>query len=202
MGVKVDTSEWTTFIQNIENLQKTQAELFFQMAAKTMAARLLALVIPRTPVGKGTYEMVPRIGKDGTPETYKRNTKYGKKGTVKMKRQTVTAGGTLRRGWTAKTHAQAQSGTGGDATSYAQSLDVKKIGNTYQIEVSNPVEYASYVEFGHRQTPGRFVPAIGKRLKASWVEGKFFLTISEQELQTIAPTILAAELESFLKGAF
>lgn len=202
MGVNVDTSEWDAFLDRIKNLRKQQAEAFFQLAAKTMAARLLALVIPRTPVGKGTFEMVPKMGKDGSPELYKRNTKYGKKGTAKMKRQTVTAGGTLRRGWTAKTHAAAQSGRAGDAVTYAFSLDVNKIGNQYQIEVINPVEYASYVEYGHRQTPGRFVPAIGKRLKASWVEGKFFLTISEQELQAIAPTVLAAELEEFLKGAF
>ena len=27
------------------------------------------------------------------------------------------------------------------------------------------MEYASYVEYGHRQEPGRYVPALGKRLK-------------------------------------
>ena len=36
-------------------------------------------------------------------------------------------------------------------------------------------EYAPHVEFGHRQQPGRYVPAIGKRLKASYVEGQHFL---------------------------
>ena len=36
-------------------------------------------------------------------------------------------------------------------------------------------EYAPHVEYGHRQTPGRFVPAIGKRLKASYVPGQHFL---------------------------
>lgn len=30
-------------------------------------------------------------------------------------------------------------------------------------------KYGKYLEFGHRQTPGRYVPAIGKRLKADWV---------------------------------
>jgi len=37
--------------------------------------------------------------------------------------------------------------------------------------VGTDVEYAPYVEFGHRQEPGRYVPAIGKRLVASYVDG-------------------------------
>ena len=43
------------------------------------------------------------------------------------------------------------------------------------VYVGTPVEYAPFVELGHRQQPGRFVPAIGKRLKASFVKGKPFL---------------------------
>ena len=35
-------------------------------------------------------------------------------------------------------------------------------------------KYAPHVEYGHRQTPGRYVPAIGKRLKASYVPGQHF----------------------------
>ena len=61
---------------------------------------------------------------------------------------------------------------------------------------------ASYVEFGHRQTPGRFVPAIGKRLKANWVEGKFMLTISSQEIQEAAPGVLEKKLKRKLGEAF
>lgn len=77
---------------------------------------------------------------------------------------------------------------------------VEKQGNQYVIEVYNPVEYASYVEYGHRQEPGRFVPHIGKRLKSSWVPGQFFLTISEKEIQKAAPAILEKKLYDFLKG--
>lgn len=199
MGVNVDTSQWDTFQKKIDQLKGTQVNLFYTQAAKLMAAALLALVIPRTPVSKGTYEMVPKTDKDGNPELYK----IGKaKGTQKMKRKTVTLGGTLRRGWTAKTEAEAQTGKGGNATAYAMTLDVTKTGKIYQIEVINPVSYASYVEFGHRQKPGRYVPAIGKRLKASWVEGRFFLTVSEDTLKTTAPALLQQELDDFLKGVF
>ena len=77
--------------------------------------------------------------------------------------------------------------------------DVRKNGSNYEIEVSNSTEYASYVEFGHRQTPGRFVPAIGKRLKKSWVKGKFMLTISEDELKRQAPAVIEKKITEWLK---
>lgn len=60
----------------------------------------------------------------------------------------------------------------------------------------------AYVEFGHRQTPGRYVPAIGKRLTAGWVEGKFMLTISEQEVQESSRAILEAKLKKKLGECF
>ena len=43
------------------------------------------------------------------------------------------------------------------------------------VYIGTNVEYAPYLELGHRQQPGRFVPAIGKRLKASWVAPRPFL---------------------------
>ena len=86
--------------------------------------------------------------------------------------------------------------------SYVESLTINQVGDKYTIEVVNPVEYASYVEFGHRQEPGRFVPAIGKRLKKSWVEGKFMLTISSQEVQEAAPAILEQKLKRKLGEVF
>lgn len=83
----------------------------------------------------------------------------------KAKQQVLTLhhGGTLKRNWRAGT--------------------VHREGGTWVVEVSNATLYASYVEYGHRQEPGRFVPAIGKRLKKSWVPGKFMMTISAQEVQ-------------------
>lgn len=44
-----------------------------------------------------------------------------------------------------------------------------------KVTVYNNVEYAAHVEYGHRQTPGRYVPAIGKRLKKDFVPGKKML---------------------------
>jgi len=68
---------------------------------------------------------------------------------------------------------------------------VVKDGSAYTVEIINPTPYASYVEFGHRT-----------RDHTGWVEGRFMMTISEQELQRDAPGILERKLNQFLKGAF
>lgn len=147
----VDFSELNKFRQNIKkSLSDEQVNLFMEECAKELAARLLAKVIKRTPVGK-----YPKSA--------------GKKG------------GTLRRGWT----------TGQNAKSYADSLNVNHYGGVYVIEIVNPVEYASYVEFGHRT-----------RNHSGWVEGKFMLTISEQEIQASAPAILESKLKKKLGECF
>ena len=91
-------------------------------------------------------------------------------------------GGTLRRGWTGQKNSS--------AAAYADSLTVHHYGDTYVIEIVNPVEYASYVEFGHR-TPNH----------KGWVPGVFMMTISEQELQKIAPKVLEAKVMEYLGGA-
>lgn len=51
-------------------------------------------------------------------------------------------------------------------------------------------EHAPHVEYGHRQTPGRYVPAIGKRLKASFVPGQhFFKAAVERSRGEVRETI-------------
>lgn len=43
------------------------------------------------------------------------------------------------------------------------------------VYVGTAVEYAPYVEFGHHQEVGRYVPAIERRLVRDYVPGKPFL---------------------------
>lgn len=102
---------------------------------------------------------------------------------VKVIKRTPSDSGTLRRGWTA--------GTNQNATAYANSLNVTKIGNKYKIDITNPVEYASYVEYGHRTAN-----------HTGWVDGKFMLTISEQELNNMSDAILQKKLKKFMKDVF
>ncbi len=147
---KIDCKQLEQLRDSLEAMARNSDD-FFEATSREIAARLLAKVIKRTPVG-----------------TYPSNS--GK------------VGGTLRRGWTA--------GTNQAATSYADSLTVHHFGDTYVIEIINPVEYASYVEFGHRTANG-----------TGWVEGKYMLTLSEQEIRQSAPGILEAKLKKWLSGA-
>ena len=91
-------------------------------------------------------------------------------------------GGTLRRRWSV--------------------LPVEKQGNEYVVTIINNSKYASYVEYGHRQEPGRFVPQLGKRLKASWVEGKFMMRITEQEIEQLMPHMVEKHIEKKLREVF
>lgn len=65
-----------------------------------------------------------------------------------------------------------------------------------RVEVYNNTEYAAHVEYGHRQQVGRYVPAIGKRLKKPFVEGKHMLRDAVQQRQDS----FAEDVEEILKG--
>lgn len=189
--------------RQLKNLQKNMQKMveqgdtikFCEECARELAARLLAMVIKRTPVGDNQYEDV--LDDNGNKVVYKKGKNKGK-----TKQQVVRQGGTLRRGWTSQTEEEAETGSSKDAKEWANSLNVNKVGDVYQVEVVNPVHYASYVEYGHRQEPGRFVPAIGKRLVNSWVDGVFMLTLSEKDLEEIAPKIIERKIAKFLEGCF
>ena len=64
-------------------------------------------------------------------------------------------------------------------------------GHQVTLIVGTNVYYAPYVELGHHQQPGRFVPKLGKRLVRSWVPGKPFLRPAfEDHLDEIEQIIL------------
>ena len=69
--------------------------------------------------------------------------------------------------------------------------EVYREGDFYKVEIYNPMEYASYAEFGNRTLSG-----------TGWVEGQFFLTISEQELQRQSPAIIEARIAKKLGEYF
>lgn len=149
-NLKFDKKELEKLQKQLEELEKGKArDKFFEDCAKDLAARLLSLVKPKTPVG--VYDDPSRKG------------------------------GTLRRGWTG--------GKNTDAEAFAKSLEIEKSGKTYTITVENNVEYAPYVEYGHRTRGGK-----------GFVQGKHMLETSEQELKALSPKILQDKLEKFLKG--
>jgi hypothetical protein len=65
---------------------------------------------------------------------------------------------------------------------------VVKKRNLYEVEIINDKDYASYVEYGHRTVN-----------HSGWVPGRFMMTISERELESIGPTIIDRRLTVFLK---
>lgn len=145
---KFNFRELKDFEKKLKSMKDPDA--FVESCAKELAARLLAKVIKRTPVGD-----------------YPKSS--GKKG------------GTLRRGWTGEKRAS--------ASAYADSLTVYHSGDTYVIEIVNPVEYASCVEYGHRTANHK-----------GWVPGVFMMTISEQELQEITPKVLERKVKKYMEG--
>lgn len=169
-------SELKDFANKIEEMSsKANINKFYEDCLNELAARFLSKVKNRTPVGLTQYEDVTDEGGN-----YIRYTKGKKKGQIK---QRVThTGGTLRRGWKIK--------------------EIIKQNKNYCVIIENTVPYASYVNYGHRQEPGRFVKAIGKRLKVSWVDGQFFLEISEEELKRIMPKFLNKKLDEYVKKVF
>lgn len=158
--------------KQLSKIQAGDVDAFVEGCAKELAARLLAKVIKRTPVGD--YSGASYTCASGAH--HKGHKAEGKKG------------GTLRRGWTSQ-----QSGSGSEglktngARGYVDSLKINHYGDAFVIEIVNPVEYASYVEFGHRTANHK-----------GWVRGHFMLTISEQEIQEIAPRVLEAKIKKFL----
>jgi hypothetical protein len=68
--------------------------------------------------------------------------------------------------------------------------EVIKKGDLYEVEITNSMDYASYVEFGHRTVN-----------HAGWVPGQFMMTISEKELEMQGPAIIERRLKTFLEGA-
>lgn len=74
--------------------------------------------------------------------------------------------------------AEAQSRTpvkSGDLRRSMTHGEVKKNLNVYEVEVGSALEYAQAVEEGHKQEVGKYIPAIGKRLKQSFVQGRHMI---------------------------
>lgn len=131
------------------------------------AATLLELVIPLTPTGEKADLNSVLAGATGS-EAEKKTAAYERAwgGYV---------GGTLKRGWTA--------GEDRKPEEHAKTLDVEKAGTVFSIVVENIDEKALYVEEGHRQTVGRYVPAIGRRLVSPAAPGRHFLEQAEMSFQ-------------------
>ena len=187
----IDFRELEQFRDTIKQIGEQDAKELCKECSQQLAGRLLAKVVKRTPVGV----------KPEKPEnfTVKLKGKHGRKRTLLTAEGANWAahwqgyvGGTLRRGWTAGKKVS-------NFSDYAKTMPINVMSNNYRIEIINQVEYALYVEYGHRQTPGRYVPALGKRLTSSWVQGQFMMTKSVAEVDSIAQKVVDKKVKKFLE---
>lgn len=182
----------------LQELLNGRLDAIIDEKSSEAAAALLSKLKKRTPVGKAPHFDEPMTvtmkGDDYTTQTVnkkgeqvfrKRKGKTyhfrSKSGSIFDRYWSGYSGGTLRRAWR---------------------VSHEKTGDDHIITAENPEEYSSYVEYGHRQTPGRYVPALGKRLKASWVNGKFMLRTSADEISEQYPKAVQKVVDEALKEAF
>lgn len=165
MKFKVDFKDFEKFADRVKMLADQDVEKVSQKFCEETAKELVGRLLAKV------VEKTP-VGEYGTKEV-RFVTKDGKE--VNFIAHINKTGGTLQRGW--------------------EVGEVIKTGNVYEVELYNPVHYASYVEYGHRTVP---------RIDGSrgWVEGRFMLTLSKEELEEEGPAIIENKLQKFLEEHF
>lgn len=200
-----DISEFIKLRDNINRMNDPKVkDKFMKECVQEIAMEVLRRVIKGTAVGATIRILTDVVDDYGNKVKYKSGKNIGK---IKQKSEVIHTGGTLRRGWIAKTQKEAEASSlqrpqENEIKEYVLKLNVQKVGSSYIAWIINPVEYASYYEYGHRQMPGRYVPAIGKRLKKSWVDGKFILRISMKDVEAKLPQFLEAKMQEYINQVF
>lgn len=181
---KCDFKELKKLEKRLEQLEQADWDKVCQDTAKEMAQMLLSKAKKLTPTGvkpdlsafDGQADTVEATGKYGTTRSFKSGAGVAREYWKSYR------GGSLKKAWTV--------------------IPIEKYGDCYEITVLNNLEYASYVEYGHRQLPGRYVPMLGKRLKVNWVPGKKMLTVSVQEVDAAKSELIEKAMYQVLKGVF
>lgn len=78
-----------------------------------------------------------------------------------------------------------------------RSWEAERINDT-TVKVQNTASYASYVNDGHRQQPGRFIPVLGKRLTKSFVKGLYMQEKAEAATRKASDKIMKNALDDYL----
>lgn len=181
MELQINTSMLNDYIKSIKEGAELVDSDMFNFISKNMAGRFLMRVIPRTPVESNESFWIKTIGGHFSPK--------------------MIRGGALRRGWTENK----------SVAEYLNTLPISHSGSVYQFTISNNVSYAPYVEYGHRQNIGQFVPYIGKtingvrqgaRLKKAAVKGQFMMTNTYNEIQNMLEGLGNKLIKDYLEKAF
>lgn len=179
--ITFDLKELKAFNKKLENAAKDTRQSIAEDCLNVMAAEYVRVAKLNTPVGggkelkvsEGNYKAISGY-EVSSAKGYNAGKKRSSGGRTKIfKRITNKRGGAkefkiltpsehMRRSW--------------------QMGNVVNKGNEHSISVHNSASYASFVNDGHRQTPGRYVPVLGKRLVNSWVDGLYMAEKAEKSV--------------------
>lgn len=67
--------------------------------------------------------------------------------------------------------------------------EIKGVGKDISVEILNPMEYATEIEYGHR--------IVRNNMEVGWYEGRFMLKISIDEIRKQIPLRYKAEFKKF-----
>ena len=167
MGFKIDFSELEKLKDELK-ITEQEFNSFLYKFLLEMANRIIAKTKPRTPLDTGALRSAWAV------ETSKVSEK-----TVRRKH---------------KNKKSKMYGKYSNTKSYTQEGDILVSGSGENLAVilSNPMEYATDVEYGHRIMGG-----IGKKDEIGWHEGRFMLKISIDEVNRQMPSRYKKALNAF-----
>lgn len=73
--------------------------------------------------------------------------------------------------------------------------NVVRVPNGYSVTIGSSISYCQAVEEGHKQEVGKYVPAIGKRLKRAFIPGKHMIRDNVQRYQPIVEDSIKTRIE-------
>lgn len=197
--VKLDIGGLREFQEQIKRASQVTKSAMVREGLNIMAAEYVREAKRATPVGGGRefevgekaysrinayevtnkgYAVAKNRNRGGRTKQLKRIAKSKKGNTY----QVLTPSEHMRRSWSV--------------------LNIRKQGNESVVPIINSASYASFVNDGHRQQKGRFIPAIGKRLTRSFVPGLHITEKAEQAVRRKTRRILQDVCDKHLEGAF
>lgn len=185
--VKLNVDQWKKFAEAVAvSTDPKRIDEAKSNAVRLMAAAYLRAAIKETPKGmSGTVEIggekkrLKKVDKDKTWKAGEVDARYVSLGEGDKKRVIHINSEHMQRSWDAG--------------------KIEKTSRAHRIAITNSASYASFVNDGHRQTPGRFVPILGKRLAANFVEGQHMAEKAQAYTESKAGAIIRRQTAELLK---
>lgn len=186
--VKLNIDQWKKFAEAVaKSTDQKRIDEAKSNALRQMAAAYLRAAIKKTPKGLGgtvkiggEKKRLKKVDKDKTWKAGEVDERYVSIGEGEKERVIRVNSEHMQRSWDAG--------------------KIEKTSRAHRIAITNSASYASFVNDGHRQTPGRFVPILGKRLVANFVEGQHMAEKAQAYTESKAGGIIRRQTSELLKG--